>query len=140
MDRHELFAAMAHLHHAHATALPIEHLVGCLTQHFFWHGRGAGGEIKDAHREILEARAKKREIAQKTGEVGSLEGNHHEAGHAILTTGLPIIPRRKRKWPFARVRKRPLSHCRRQPAKPRTPYSLPGGGQRDISAAFRPLA
>jgi hypothetical protein len=45
--------------------LPVEHLVGCLTQHFFGHGRWAGGEIKDAHREILKA-ARKRKIAHES--------------------------------------------------------------------------
>jgi hypothetical protein len=39
--------------------------------------------------------ARKREIAQKNGEAGSREGNHHEADNAILTTASPIIPRRK---------------------------------------------
>ncbi|WP_260854153.1 hypothetical protein [Paraburkholderia sp. BCC1886] len=62
MDRHELFTAMAHFHHAHAAALPIEHFAGGLTQHFFWHGRGARGEIKDAHRVILEASATDRQF------------------------------------------------------------------------------
>ncbi|WP_259461273.1 hypothetical protein [Paraburkholderia fungorum] len=71
MDRHEFFAAVAHFHHAHATALPIEHLVGCLTQHFFGHGRWAGGEIKDAHREILEAGAKNEQIAQKSAKLAA---------------------------------------------------------------------
>ncbi|MFM0032882.1 hypothetical protein PQR70_42545 [Paraburkholderia madseniana] len=75
MDRHEFFAAMAHFHHAHATALPIEHLFGCLTQHLFGHGSRAGGEIKDAHREILEAGAKKRTDRAKIGEVSSREGS-----------------------------------------------------------------
>lgn len=53
VDRHELLAAMAHLHHAHAAAVPVEHFVGSLPQHFFGQRRGAGGEIKDAHRENL---------------------------------------------------------------------------------------
>ncbi|WP_325099661.1 hypothetical protein [Paraburkholderia madseniana] len=84
MDRHEFFAAMAHFHHAHATALPIEHLVGCLTQHFFGHGSRAGGEIKDAHREILEAGAKKRTDRAKIGEVSSREGSHCKVCDAKL--------------------------------------------------------
>ena len=32
-DLHELLAAMAHLHHADATAVPVEHLGGRLAQH-----------------------------------------------------------------------------------------------------------
>ncbi|MFL9863970.1 hypothetical protein PQR67_07310 [Paraburkholderia fungorum] len=71
MDRHEFFAAVAHFHHAHATTVPIEHLVGCLTQHFFGHGSWAGGEIKDAHREILEAGAKNEQIAQKSAKLAA---------------------------------------------------------------------
>ncbi|MFL9985709.1 hypothetical protein [Paraburkholderia sediminicola] len=71
MDRHEFFAAMAHFHHAHATALPIEHLLGRLTQHFFGHGSWAGGEIKDAHCEILEAGAKNEQIAQKSAKLAA---------------------------------------------------------------------
>ncbi|WP_230417529.1 hypothetical protein [Paraburkholderia polaris] len=81
MNRHEFFAAMAHFHHAHATALPIEHLVGCLTQHFFGHGCWAGGEIKDAHREILEAGAKSEQIAQKSAKLAAAK-----AAAANLTT------------------------------------------------------
>ncbi|WP_236720970.1 hypothetical protein [Paraburkholderia phytofirmans] len=73
MDRHEFFAAMAHFHHAHATALPIEHLVGCLTQHFFGHGSRASREIKNAHREILEAGAKNEQIAQKSAKLAAVK-------------------------------------------------------------------
>jgi hypothetical protein len=53
--------------------LPIEHLVGSLAQHFFGHGRRAGGEIKDAHREVLEAGAKTKDRA-KIGESGRRKG------------------------------------------------------------------
>jgi hypothetical protein len=42
---------MAHLHHAHAAAVPVEHFFGGLPQHFLGERRWAGGEIKDAHRE-----------------------------------------------------------------------------------------
>ncbi|WP_236060704.1 hypothetical protein [Paraburkholderia domus] len=95
MDRHEFFAAMAHFHHAHATALPIEHLVGCLTQHFFGHGSWAGGEIKDAHREILEAGAKNEQIAQKSAKSAAAKAattklatrtRQHEFDDACLAT------------------------------------------------------
>ncbi|WP_236002424.1 hypothetical protein [Paraburkholderia elongata] len=84
MDRHEFFAAMAHFHHAHATALPIEHLVGCLTQHCFGHGRWAGGEIKDAHREILEAGAKNEQIAQKSAKLAAAKAAAASAAAAKL--------------------------------------------------------
>jgi hypothetical protein len=49
-------SAVAHFHHAHAAALPVEHFIGCLPQNFFWHGGGAGGEIEHAHLEIPEIR------------------------------------------------------------------------------------
>jgi hypothetical protein len=50
VDRHEFLAAVAHLHHAHAAAVPVEHLLGGLPQHFL--GSAAGpARIEDAHRE-----------------------------------------------------------------------------------------
>ncbi|MFM0502029.1 hypothetical protein [Paraburkholderia caffeinilytica] len=85
MDRHEFFAAMAHFHHAHATALPVEHFVGCLTQHFFGHRSRAGGEIKDAHREILEAGAKNEQIAQKSAKLATAKAAIATATAAKLT-------------------------------------------------------
>lgn len=99
VDRHELLAAMAHLHHAHTAAVPVEHFVGGLPQHFLGHRRRAGGEIKDAHRENLGGTrpARRRQNAPE------------------------------KKWPLALARKRPLSHCRQAPAKPgRTAGGVPG--------------
>ena len=34
VNRDEFFAAVAHLHHAHAAAVPVGHLGRCLLQHF----------------------------------------------------------------------------------------------------------
>ncbi|WP_243856818.1 hypothetical protein [Paraburkholderia sp. BL6665CI2N2] len=147
MDRHELFPAMAHFHDAHAAALPIEHFVGGLTQHFFGHGRRAGGEIKDAHREILEAGAKKEERA-KIGEVGSRGNNRHDADHAILParfSDADFRPFRAEKE-NGRLRVCANGHYRIVNAMPPNPArhiayeaNLPGGGRRDVSAAFRPF-
>ena len=44
-DGHEVLATVAHLHHAHAAALPVEHLGGGLLQHLDRHGGRAGGEV-----------------------------------------------------------------------------------------------
>ncbi|MFB9128196.1 hypothetical protein ACFFYR_35395 [Paraburkholderia dipogonis] len=146
MDRHEFFPAMAHLHHAHAAALPIEHFVGGLTQHFFGHGRGAGGEIKDAHREILEAGAKKEERA-KIGEAGSRANNAGDASNAILPARFSdadsdhFAPKKDN----GRLRACANGHYRIVIAKPPNPArhstyeaDLRGGGWRDVSAASRP--
>ncbi|WP_143026258.1 hypothetical protein [Paraburkholderia fungorum] len=87
--------------------------------------------------------ARNKKDRAKVGEGGNREGHHDEAGHVNLTTRVrergysetdllqrfsvfPQISRRKRKWPSARVRKQPLSHCHRQPAKPGAPYNLSG--------------
>ncbi|WP_244220984.1 hypothetical protein [Paraburkholderia aromaticivorans] len=144
MDRHELFAAMAHFHHAHATASPIEHFVGGLTQNLFGHGRGTGGEIEDTHREILKAGAKNEDRA-KIGEINSrpamaVQLTRQSCRRDFLARVSDRVSHRKRKWPSARVRKRPLSHCHRQAAKPGMPSAyeaaLPIGGWRDINAAL----
>ncbi len=41
VDADELFAAVAHLHHAHARAAPVEHFGSSLLQDFFRNGGGA---------------------------------------------------------------------------------------------------
>ncbi|MDR8399850.1 MULTISPECIES: hypothetical protein [Paraburkholderia] len=143
MDRHELFPAMAHFHHAHAAALPIEHFVGGLTQNFFGHGRGAGGEIKDAHREILEAGAKNEDRA-KIGEADSRVGIDREDDNAIVPARFSDAgfgPFRAEKE-NGRLRVCTNSHYRIVTAKPPNPArhpaceaSPPGGGWRDIRAA-----
>jgi hypothetical protein len=85
-------------------------------------------------------RARKRKIAQKSAKVAAAKASHCNTGHANSTTWIRWhelaeanyhgesagISRHKRKWPSARVRKRPLSHCHRQPAKPGALYNLPG--------------
>ena len=48
-DRNELGAAMAHLHHRHAAAVPVEHFCCGALQHFFREHRGSGAEIEDGH-------------------------------------------------------------------------------------------
>ena len=45
VDGQKLLAAMAHLHHAHAAAVPVQHLGGCLFQDFGGDGGGASGEV-----------------------------------------------------------------------------------------------
>ena len=52
-DRDELLAAVAHLHHAHAAAVPVQHLGGGPSQHRLGHGGRAGGEV-------VRARARRR--------------------------------------------------------------------------------
>jgi hypothetical protein len=54
MDRNEFLAAMAHLHHRHAAAMPVKHLVSGLAQHGFGQGGRAGAEIEHSghHREL----------------------------------------------------------------------------------------
>ena len=42
VDADELFGAMAHLHHAHATAMPVQHFTGGLGQHLGRHRARAG--------------------------------------------------------------------------------------------------
>src|SRR5690348_6195983 len=46
-DADELLAAMAHLHHAHAGAMPVEHLVAGTRKDFLGQHRGTGAEIED---------------------------------------------------------------------------------------------
>ena len=48
-DGDEFLAAVAHLHHRHAAALPVEHFGGGLAQHGFGEHRGAGAEVEDSH-------------------------------------------------------------------------------------------
>ena len=48
VDADELFAAMAHLHHAHARAAPVEHFIGSLVQDFFGDCGGASRKIERA--------------------------------------------------------------------------------------------
>ncbi len=46
LDRHELLAAMAHLHHRHAGAVPVEHFRGGLAQDGFGKGRRPRAEVE----------------------------------------------------------------------------------------------
>ena len=48
VDGDEFFAAVAHLHHRHARAVPVEHLFGGLAQHAFGQRGRAGAEVVDA--------------------------------------------------------------------------------------------
>jgi hypothetical protein len=80
--------------------------------------------------------ARNKKDRAKVGEGGNRKDHHDEAGHVSLTTRVrkhgtfriesseTNLPerflrifeknsRRKRKWPSARVRKQPLSHCHR---------------------------
>jgi len=50
-DRDEILASVAHLHHAHARPMPVQHLAGGLLQHFFWQGGRSGCEIERAGHE-----------------------------------------------------------------------------------------
>ena len=45
-DRDELLAPVAHFHDAHAAALPVQHLAGCLLQHLFGKRGRSGREIE----------------------------------------------------------------------------------------------
>src|SRR6185436_1913385 len=47
-DRHEFLAAMAHLHHAHAGAAPVEHFVAGARQDFLGQDRRPRAEIKNS--------------------------------------------------------------------------------------------
>jgi hypothetical protein len=52
-DRDELRAAVAHLHHRHAAAVPVEHLVAGARQHFGrQHGRARAEVENPGHREL----------------------------------------------------------------------------------------
>jgi len=48
VNRDEFLAAVAHLHHAHATAMPVGHLGRRLLQYLQGHGGWAGGEVERA--------------------------------------------------------------------------------------------
>ena len=48
----EFLAAMAHFHHAHARAVPVQHFGGCGLQHFFRDSGGACGEVIGAVHQI----------------------------------------------------------------------------------------
>ncbi len=48
-DRDECLAAMAHLHHGHSRAVPIEHLIASLLEDFEGENGRTGTEVKDAH-------------------------------------------------------------------------------------------
>ena len=45
VDLAELFATVAHLHHPHAAAVPVQHLGGGLGEHGFGHGGRAGRKV-----------------------------------------------------------------------------------------------
>ncbi|WP_345814470.1 hypothetical protein AAGS40_10885 [Paraburkholderia sp. PREW-6R] len=82
--------------------MPIEHFVGCVTEHFFGHGRGAGGEIKDAHHEILEAGARAT-VRANVGEVGYCEDFAPEKEMAVCACAQTAIialspPTRQTRW------------------------------------------
>ena len=47
-NANELLAAVAHFHHAHAAAVPVQHFGGCLAQHGFGQRSRAGAEVEDA--------------------------------------------------------------------------------------------
>ena len=54
-DAHELLVAMAHLHHAHAGAAPVEQLLLHLLEDGFGQRGGAGAEVEDSgHRVFLD--------------------------------------------------------------------------------------
>ncbi len=57
VDADELFAAVAHLHHAHAAAMPIEHFGSGLLQDFFRDGGRAGGEIERGGSSFLQIKS-----------------------------------------------------------------------------------
>jgi hypothetical protein len=46
VDRNEFGAAVAHLHHGHAAAMPVEHLGGRLLEDFFREDGRAGGKVE----------------------------------------------------------------------------------------------
>jgi hypothetical protein len=64
-DGTEFLAAMAHLHHAHAAALPVEHFGGGALQHRLRHGSRTGREV-----------------------VGALAGRRLLLGHVAFTSWL----------------------------------------------------
>jgi hypothetical protein len=59
VDLHEFRPAMAHFHHAHAAAVPVEHFVGGLAEHLFRQGCRSGGEVEDAHRKEIPRQARR---------------------------------------------------------------------------------
>ena len=53
VDTDKFLAAVAHLHHRHATALPVEHFCRSRLQYFFGQHRGSGAEIEYTHGNFL---------------------------------------------------------------------------------------
>jgi hypothetical protein len=49
----EVRAAMAHFHHAHAAAMPIEHFCGGLFKNLLRERGGAGGKVVGAFQDYL---------------------------------------------------------------------------------------
>ena len=106
VDRHELLAAMAHLHHRHAAAVPVEHLGGAA-----WRstgsGRTAGPGLKlngRRHAPDYRARTRMSRAAQTTtrpgGRVRSQAAASARAGHFSSVGAVDAVRRRPRRPPW----------------------------------------
>ncbi len=54
VDADELLAPVAHLHHAHTTAVPVEHFSSGLFKDFGRDGGGASGEVVGAVHRLID--------------------------------------------------------------------------------------
>ena len=56
VDGAKLFTPVAHLHHAHAAAMPVQHFSGGLGQNLLRHGGGAGRKVERSDHQGLYAK------------------------------------------------------------------------------------
>ena len=77
---------MAHLHHRHAGAVPVEHFVGGLAQDRLGEGGGAGAEVEGARHgaDYRAARSRRGAAAQTTTRPAGRVGSGERAAGALL--------------------------------------------------------